>query len=81
MSDADRVDARLTGIEATVDQLDTLNGRMDGMNGRIDDLSQRIDDRFTSLRGDMRRWLYLLLAAVSVAVTAVTAIVQIALAG
>lgn len=68
MSDADpdRVDARLTGIENTVEQLDTrvgrveeqldtLNGRMDGLNGRIDDLNQRIDDRFDTLEGHIAR--------------------------
>lgn len=84
-ADSDRLDARLTGIEATVEQLDTRVGRvedqLDTMNGRIDDLNQHIDDRFASLRQDMRRWVYILLVAVTATVTAVTAIVQIALAG
>lgn len=86
MSDArdDRVDARLTGIESTVEQMDKRLGRieeqLDTVDGRVDSVNQRLDDRFTALRHDMRRWLYLLLFTVGLVVTAVTAVIQVVLA-
>lgn len=93
MSDVgtDRTDARLSRIEGTVDQmdkrlgravtqLDELSGRIDGLNGRIDETNQQMDDRFTALQTDMRRWLYLLLFAISVVFTVITAVIQLVLA-
>lgn len=91
-ANADRTDARLSSIEATVDRMDTrfrrveeqldgLNGRIDDTNGRLDGINTRIDNRFTSFRRNMRRWLYLLLFAISFIVTIISAITQLLVVG
>lgn len=54
MSDAgaDRVDARLTGLENTVDQMDTRVGEV---HNRIDRLDERMVNRFDAVEEQLAR--------------------------
>jgi len=82
-ADTDRLDARLSGVEGTVEQMDK---RLEDMNGRIDRVDDRIETRFDALDGrindlrtDFRRWMFLFFAAMTLVFTVVSAVIQIAL--
>lgn len=84
-ADDDPLEARVRGLEHEVSQMnerlgaiesrfDTLETRMDN---RFNQLETRIDDRFQVQKQRTRRWMYLMLFAVSVSVTIITALIQV----
>lgn len=72
-SETERLDARLSNVEGTVEQMDQRLGRIEG---QLDRLDNKIDDRIDQVQRRMIR-VGLLVAA---AITAILAIVQVVVA-
>jgi predicted transcriptional regulator len=73
MSETDRLDARLSNVEGTVEQMDQRLGRIEG---QLDRLDKKIDTQIEQVQRRMIRVLLL----VAGAITAVLAIVQVVVA-
>ena len=79
-TDTDRLDARLSNVEGTVEQMDQRLGRIetqvDRLDDKIDGVNGRIDERANQIQRRMIRVLLL----VATGITAVLAVVQVVVA-
>jgi predicted nuclease with TOPRIM domain len=82
-ADTDRLDARLSRLEGTVEQMDNrladMNGRLDRLDNRMNNRFDALDGRISDLRTDFRRWMFLFFVAMTLVFTVVSVVVQLAL--
>lgn len=79
-TDTDRFDARLSALEATVEQMDKrlaeMNDRMDRLDDRMNDRFDALDRDIETLRTEFRRWFLVFFAAMTLVFTIVSILVQ-----
>jgi flagellar capping protein FliD len=84
-TDTDRLGERVAAVESTVEQMDKriddlstrMDERFDTIESRIGRLDDKIDREIQNLRTDIRRWMLVLFAGMSLVVAAVSVAVQL----
>lgn len=75
-----RMEDRFDAVDRQFGEMDAkVDGRFSEMDAKIDRRSAETDAKIDSVRSDMRRWIYVLVATVGVVVTIATSVVQVLL--